>query len=215
MAEISFEDVTADIKGSFTDGLETPSSMVYTGLAKPGKPVFCHNQRPGAINESCAAVPVGFYNISLLRTWANGTVDGTILGAKESFWSDSDIQLDIYSDGIANAMQFLLAVTRLDMSNVLSNNFLAHLDVINATIQSPSRLYYDLMYRNGTLRLDTSRPAVIASQYLCHFPQRKSLGSAIISVLVATLSMFGSGWAAFLLVATYFEKRNIHKVRSI
>ncbi|KAG8983824.1 hypothetical protein FRB93_006931 [Tulasnella sp. JGI-2019a] len=110
-------------------------------------------------------------------------------------------------------MQIMLAAVRLDIGNVFPNNHLVYPNVLDATISKGGPLYNDLLstlqYYNTILPIlgDASRPAVIASQYLCHFPQRKSLGSAIISILVATLSMFGSAWVAFLFVATYYETR--------
>ena len=51
-------------------------------------------------------------------------------------------------------------------------------------------------------------PAAIQVVYLCHVQSRKSPGSLIISVLVAVLSMFSSGWAIYLLVIGTFAKRH-------
>jgi len=50
-------------------------------------------------------------------------------------------------------------------------------------------------------------PAVIQVVYLCHIQSQKSPGSLIISVLVAVLSMFSSGWAIYLLVIGTFAKQ--------
>lgn len=50
-------------------------------------------------------------------------------------------------------------------------------------------------------------PAAIQVVYLCHLQSRKSPGSLIISVLVAVLSMFSSGWAIYLLAIGTFAKR--------
>ncbi|KAG8983830.1 hypothetical protein FRB93_006937 [Tulasnella sp. JGI-2019a] len=119
----------------------------------------------------------------------DGTIRSTISDTPLTS-SDPSIQLDTFSS-VANAMQLLLAMARLDMGNVFPNNILVNPGTIDATIIAYGRLYHDFHNYNGTLNLNTTRPAVIASQYLCHFPQRKSLGSAIVSVMVATLSMFG------------------------
>lgn len=50
-------------------------------------------------------------------------------------------------------------------------------------------------------------PAAIQIVYLCHVQSRKSPGSLIISVLVAVLSMFSSGWGIYLLAIGTFAKR--------
>lgn len=51
-------------------------------------------------------------------------------------------------------------------------------------------------------------PAAIQVVYLCHVQSLKSPGSLIISVLVAVLSMFSSGWAVYLLVLGTLAKRH-------
>ncbi|KAG8983826.1 hypothetical protein FRB94_013033 [Tulasnella sp. JGI-2019a] len=175
--------------------------------------VFCPNQRLGPIDQSCTAIPASIFDISLMVAWPNGTINFTTVTSSpgnETWLSyPSSFDLDSYATSTTDTMQFLLAATRLDIGNVLPNNFLVYPDTLNETISKDSNIIQELSMHNETFQGlgDVSRPAVIASQYLCHFPQRKSLGSAIISVLVATLSMFGSAWAVFLAVATYYEKR--------
>lgn len=51
-------------------------------------------------------------------------------------------------------------------------------------------------------------PAVFNALYQCQTTQLKSIGSVIISILVATLSLFTSGWGIVMLAAAFLEKRN-------
>ncbi|KAG8995951.1 hypothetical protein FRB94_008688 [Tulasnella sp. JGI-2019a] len=198
--DIMLRGVVGDMSGSgMTDPLGL-RAMWSPSLGSPNGAAFCHNQRLGPIGQSCTAVPISLPNVMLTLTWADGTVNTT------TFSSYSLIPPNLRTTFITIAMQLMLTAARLDVGNVFPNNFLVYPNVINATITDEG--LRDFIIDNSLQGLgDTSRPAVIASQYLCHFPQRESLGSAIISVLVATLSMFGSAWAVFLAVATYYEKQ--------
>ncbi|KAG8995952.1 hypothetical protein FRB94_008689 [Tulasnella sp. JGI-2019a] len=191
-----------DLNNSLTAGLVNLNALLFTGVTDLGV-IFCHNQRLGAINPLCTAVPAELPLTGLTLTWANGTITSTTLPPS------SDVHPGLYTTAVSNTLQLLLAAVRLDIGNVLPNNFLIYPTILNASISMDTTLGKSLLTDNDMLpgAGNGSRPAVIASQYLCHFPQRKSIGSAIISVLVATLSMFGSAWAAFLIVATIYEKR--------
>ncbi|KAG9016973.1 hypothetical protein FRB93_009503 [Tulasnella sp. JGI-2019a] len=175
--------------------------------------VFCHNPRLGSIDSSCTQVPpdvTELLSLNLLST--DGTINtrGNVprfpsLGAAE------------------NALQVMLAAIRLDIGNTFPNNFMVNPDVINKTLSSTftgqapanftvySELFQNLKYL-VPLEIVSSQPAVIVTQYLCHVPRAKSVGQIIISVMVATLSMFSSGWAVFIMMSAYFETRRYKQV---
>ncbi|KAG8982300.1 hypothetical protein FRB94_009303 [Tulasnella sp. JGI-2019a] len=182
------------------------------------RPVFCHSQRLGAIDQSCTAVPIDVHDFESVLYFANRTqidlprqpaddTPGFELPPAENV--SFIAQQEPFRTVIPIAMQLMLAATRFDIGNILPNNFLVYPDVLNATVPEDAFICQDLIQLGSTLSSlgDESRPAAIASQYLCHFPQRKPLGSAIISVLVATLSMFGTVWAVFLFTATFYEQK--------
>ncbi|KAJ7488081.1 hypothetical protein FB451DRAFT_1126467 [Mycena latifolia] len=136
---------------------------------------------------------------------------------------------------IANLVQSAYATVRLDLGNRAPNNFLLNTSLIPAAIESsfpqtlaqlPSdsflyaMLVSDPSYAanqspaviaeynlTGLLPLTLPGPAVVDGVYLCRFQRAKSPGSAFIAVLVATLSMFSSGWALFLGFAAGLVKR--------
>jgi hypothetical protein len=124
-----------------------------------------------------------------------------------------------------NLLQAVYAAIRIDLGNPSLNNFILNPLVLNATIfekfpvtaynqdqRSTTSTLYSLWYNpepdvQKYLPVNISGPAQIQVVYPCRFQQRKPLGSLIVSVLVATLSMFSSAWAAFILAATAFAKR--------
>ncbi|KAJ7466351.1 hypothetical protein FB451DRAFT_1485153, partial [Mycena latifolia] len=123
---------------------------------------------------------------------------------------------------------------RLDLGNRAPNNFLLNTSLIPAAIESSfpqtlarlpiqsilyAMLVGDPSYAEdeppsavaeynltGLLPLTLPGPAVVDGD-LCRFQRAKSPGSAVIAVLVATLSMFSSGWALFLGFAPGMVKR--------
>jgi len=125
-----------------------------------------------------------------------------------------------------NLLQAIYAAIRVDLGNPSLNNFILNpLLSLNGTIfdnfpvtpynqdknSTTSTLYSQLHDPDPTwkeyLPVNVSGPAQIQVAYACRFQRRKPLGPLIISVLVATLSMFSSGWAVFIVLATKFAKR--------
>ncbi|KAJ7205472.1 hypothetical protein GGX14DRAFT_500612 [Mycena pura] len=131
---------------------------------------------------------------------------------------------------IANTVQAVYAAVRLDLGNLAPNNFLVNTTMIpQAILQTFPQTYpplpgialanesflYSLLVNDGffseqsnkeydipgLLPLAAPGPAAIDGVYLCRFQRVKSPGSAFIAVLVATLSMFSSGWALFIVMA--------------
>ncbi|KAG8843577.1 hypothetical protein FRB96_003902 [Tulasnella sp. 330] len=130
-----------------------------------------------------------------------------------------------YTSAITNAMQAMLAAVRLDLGNVLPTNILVNRssEIINATIaqtfpadgssnaQDGDVPLYDFLQGDDSIDVnigDAERsPSNIAVEYQCRMEQRKSPGSIVIAVAVATLTLFKSGWAVFLLILTFLAKR--------
>jgi len=124
-----------------------------------------------------------------------------------------------------NLLQAVYAAIRVDLGNPSFNNFILNPLALNGTIfqsfpvtaynqdqvSTTSSLYSRWHNPDPELKkylpVNVSGPAQIQVVYPCRFQQRKPLGPLIVSVLVATLSMFSSAWAAFILAATAFAKR--------
>ncbi|KAJ6606090.1 hypothetical protein DFH09DRAFT_966260 [Mycena vulgaris] len=139
---------------------------------------------------------------------------------------------------ISNTVQAVYAAVRLDLGNPSPNNFLLNTSMISdAIIETfpqtyPNRLGYPSLptesylysilvndgYHSditvvfgipaGLLPLTSPGPAVLDGVYLCRFQRAKPPRSAFIAVLVATLSMFTTGWAIFLVIAEAVVKRH-------
>jgi len=121
---------------------------------------------------------------------------------------------------IANIIQTIHAAIQIDLGNAHKNNFLLNPPTLNKTLFSefpaaflPKRTVSTLYQAisNGsfsTLPLKVEGPAKLEARYLCRLQRMKPPAQALVAVLVATLSMFLSGWGFFMLVATYWAKRN-------
>ncbi|KAG8873319.1 hypothetical protein FRB98_009092 [Tulasnella sp. 332] len=150
----------------------------------------CQNQRLGDTDPGYTAVPIRMdldLAVTLFANWS--------LGQSQDPLGDN-------STAIINAMQTLLTVALLDIGNVYPNNFLAYLDsqiILNATIVS------EFAIRGAPS--SPSFPSCFMKSSPTIQPVMKSTGQLIVSVLVATLSMFSSGWAISILVSAHFEKR--------
>lgn len=129
---------------------------------------------------------------------------------------------------VSNLIQMVYAAVRIDLGNPSPNNFILHYSspgLVNNTLVTS---FPETPQASGTLallpmglatpriihieeelsRVDVTGPAEIQVVYLCRFQRMKSTGQVFISVLVATLSMFSSGYAAFMFGATYLAKRD-------
>lgn len=120
---------------------------------------------------------------------------------------------------VRNAFQTALAAARVDIGNSwMKNNFLLNTSLENATLavppvvaptgQGPLSVLLNAIHPDPLNMSDTDvYPAVFNTVYQCQTTQRKSVGSVIISILVATLSLFTSGWGVFMLAAAFLHKR--------
>lgn len=217
-------EILSDISGvpGLTTGIEAFSAIAYpefcarradVALAQP----HCVGSTPPAINTT----------ISVLAT---STGEISVPPAASSY-------LPYLNATISNAFQTMLAAVRLDFGPTLPNNFLTNATVAPLAISPTYPALYlgkngtlssGFSYRSSfymlvtstaeelkaasleqfTLPLYGAQNAIIQVPYLCHFTIRKTMGPLIVSVLVATLSMFSAGWGGFLLVASYFATRN-------
>lgn len=132
---------------------------------------------------------------------------------------------------MANFFQALHAIIRAELGVYYPNNFLLNTTVAeSAAVIQPLRDYplNDDIYNNIRKSLSRSNssaggdptgyylpwspsasPIQIQTTYLCHVWRAKSAGPAFISVLVATLAIFTSGWGVAMLVASFIAKKQI------
>ena len=177
------------------------------------------------LNASCAINPPQFKIFLAATVFPNSTIhyyDSRV--PLDPIWNpwvlDNDTELAVY-----NILQTVYAAVRIDLGNPSLNNFILYPAVMNGTIYptfpitpsngeaySNSTLYSTLIspfpWLQQNLPMTLSGPATIQVVYPCQFQQRKAPGALVISVLVATLSMFSTGWAVYMLLATTFAKRH-------
>lgn len=120
---------------------------------------------------------------------------------------------------IVNFLQLALAIIRIDLGNTLANNFLTHPQLLNQTLEAffpettsasgmPSRLHsylqqQALLLGSGSAfdAFQVPGPSVVQTVYVCKLLKRKSTGNLLVSVFVATVGMFMSGWTFFIMMA--------------
>ena len=164
-------------------------------------------------NASCAINPPQFDIVSTAMVFPNANLHR---GNPPRWLLDNDTELAVY-----NVLQTVYAMVRIDLGNPSWNNFILNPAALNNTIHpiipitpangknsSNSNLYSKLTSPSWHLPVNLSGPATIQLLYPCQFQQRKAFGSLVIAVLVATLSMFSSGWAIYMLLATTIAKRH-------
>ncbi|KAJ7217588.1 hypothetical protein B0H12DRAFT_1329417 [Mycena haematopus] len=183
---------------------------------------FC----PASLGSAAAcAVNVPQFNISSsFVSYINLTFQQYFAGDPLTEFNQPVITSDTYN-ALANVIQTMYAALRIDLGNPSPNNFLLNTSVIPATIFSsfPTTLpgvyntseeYANLIGEavnpdfniTGLLPLTVEGPAQVDVVYLCRFQRPRAPAKAFIAVLVATLSMFSSGWAIFLALATKMVK---------
>jgi hypothetical protein len=125
-----------------------------------------------------------------------------------------------------NLLQAVDACIGVELGNPRPNNFILNPSFLNNSIiqkfpttrwnadiddENYSNLYHGWAHPDPILKsylpVNTSGPANIQAVYPCQFQKRKSLGSLFVSVLVATLGMFSTGWALFIMTASTLAKR--------
>ena len=176
------------------------------------------------LNASCAINPPQFSIVAAAAVFPNSTIhfyDGRF--PIDPVWNpwvlDNDTELAVY-----NILQSVYAAVRIDMGNPSLSNFILNPAALNNTIYSTfpitpangeafsnSNVYSALSspypWLQQNLPVTLPGPATIQVVYPCQFQQRKAAGPLFISVLVATLSMFSTGWAIYMSLATTIAKR--------
>ena len=176
------------------------------------------------LNASCAINPPRINIFRATTVFPNSTIDqydsryptDPVLNRGVL---DNDTELAIY-----NILQTVYAAVRIDLGNPSLNNFILNPAALNNTIYptfpitpangeafSNSDLYSILSspspWLQQNLPVKLSGPATIQVVYLCQTQIRKTAGALFISVLVATLSMFSTGWGVYMSLATTIAKR--------
>ena len=165
------------------------------------------------INISCASKPPPVDITSSLVIVSNGTSFYSTYGDNSSAIHGNDLYAPM-----ANIVQTIHAAVRIDLGNPHANNFLLDPSVHSTALYSEfpaavlpkptiSTLYQFISNGSFTVPLEVKGPAQLEARYLCHLQKMKAPAQAFIAVLVATLSMFISGWGLCMLLATYWAKR--------
>ena len=163
-------------------------------------------------NPPCASNPPPVNITSSLVVVHNGTSSYPI-SSNNAFALHIN---DLYSP-IANIVQIIHAAVLIDLGNPHKNNFLLNPSMLDKTLYSefpailkPHKPTVSMLYQTvfATAPLKVEGPAKLEARYLCHLQQMRAPAQAFIAVLVATLSMFVSGWGFFTLLATYWAKRS-------
>jgi hypothetical protein len=156
------------------------------------------------INAPCANMPPGI-----------GISEATVVFSDSSFIQyDAPIDIrellgeDVYTASL-NLAQTLLAAVRIDLGNRNPNNFFFNLSLVNATLFKKINSLDSLLYSQVLKQVDgkpesasalVPGPATIQRVYSCNWQIQKPVGSAIMSVMVATITMFMTGWQIVMLL---------------
>jgi len=141
-------------------------------------------------------------------------------GSFKKYNSSTDILQLLGSDVTAaglNLAQTLLAAVRIDLGNPNPNNFLFNLSLVDTTLSktilsSDSGLYQEVLKQvDGKPELATALvpgPATIQRVYSCKWQIPRPIATAIVSVMVATYTMFMGGWQIFMFLVGAFHSGN-------
>jgi len=170
-----------------------------------------------APNATIMFATVVYSNSTMLRY--NGLLPAS--AAFNPWVLDDDVEGPLH-----NLLQAIHACIRVELGNPSLNNFIVNPSFLNNSIipKFPSNRWKpDIAYQDYStlydlwanpspsfksyLPVNISGPANIQVVYPCRFQKRKSTGPFIVSVLVATLSMFSTCWALFMWVAAIIAKR--------
>ncbi|KIM40015.1 hypothetical protein M413DRAFT_190122 [Hebeloma cylindrosporum] len=178
------------------------------------------------VRAPCALATPNITIIYAAVVYANSTIlmyDGHLpINATANPWVlDDDTEQPLH-----NLLQAVDACIGVELGNPRPNNFILNPSFLNNSIvrkfpttpwnadidyENYSGLYYGWSEPDPILKsylpVNTSGPANIQAIYPCQFQRRKSAGPLFVSVLVATLGMFSTGWALFILIASVLAKR--------
>lgn len=136
-------------------------------------------------------------------------------GEEIEVYGSDNVAFRNYTPSVVTAFQVMLAAVRLDLGNVLPNNIIAHPITAPSSAgitNGPSPIWSDFIAPSSdpdlpSVVLNGTRASGFAVQYQCHVQQRKSAGAIFVSVVVATVTLFNSGWGVALLLLAYMAKR--------
>ncbi|KAF8798946.1 hypothetical protein BYT27DRAFT_7264481 [Phlegmacium glaucopus] len=155
-------------------------------------------------NASCAINPPQFNIVAAAIVYPTSTIryyDSRY--PTDPTWNpwvfDNDTELAIY-----NLLQTVYASIRIDLGNPSSKNSIPNPAALNGTM-APT---FPVTQANAAATCDGFGTSHYSSSYSLSISATDSLGQLVISVLVATLSMFSAGWAVFMLIAMAIAKRN-------
>jgi hypothetical protein len=173
----------------------------------------------------CALAPPNITIVYASVVYSNSTIlmyDGHLpINATVNPWVlDDDTE-----EPLRNLLQAVHACIGVELGNPRLNNFILNPSFLDNSIipkfpttqwnadidvENYSGLYYGWAQPDPILKsylpVNTSGPANVQAVYPCQFQKRKSLGPLFVSVLVATLGMFSTGWAVFMLIASVLAK---------
>jgi len=167
---------------------------------------------------------LGYWNGTLLTTAVDGSYNGlTWLSFNGATGVDASNQTLSYLPAVTNVLQLLISAIRLDWGVVLPNNPYVNKAAVNATLQNPLGAgNYDWSvinelsaFYNGTstdpwfANLVSDSPTYLNAQYLCRFSYRLGWARATVNVLVATFSLFSTGWGLTMFAVAWFAKKSV------
>ena len=174
----------------------------------------------------CSLVAPNLTIVSASVIYPNSTIRGYDSDSPINATTNPWVLDDIFKQPLYNLLQAVYACIGVELGNPRQNNFILNPSFLNNTITSKfptTRWNADIDYENYSnlyfgwaqpdaelksyLPVNTSGPANIQALYACQIQKRKSLGPLFVSVLVATLGMFSTGWALFILIASALAKR--------
>ena len=205
----SLWDAATDLLGSMRTAYNANRTVPTSFVVRTDSILLCpkNSQNAGCTGQKMYTKPfVDFGEIVSSATQSNGNLVDTQGGS------------DAIQGGLAitNLFQVMNAAIRLDIGNVRPNNFMVNSSVINtiASINQGNDLY-DSLAAGGddgfTLPVFHLDQTSINAKFDCKFTVAKPWSEILISVFVATVSMLGSGWAAYLTGATYLATRENSK----
>jgi hypothetical protein len=119
-----------------------------------------------------------------------------------------------YNKAIDNVLQVFHSAVRLDIGLDLPNNVLTNSSMLNVSIsdliepknEPQTKLYQRLITGNLSYPIAHVDRSTINTSFTCAFKFIKPWPELLVTVLVATSSMFTTGWAIIMAVAGYFVK---------
>ena len=175
--------------------------------------------RNGTLSPCAAQTP----QFNITPTWAIGNQFHLLHSSSPPYELD-----DTLRPPIDNMLHLALAAIRVDLGNASPNNFLTNPEVLNRTLTAvfpqtastsrmPSKLYKFLHEQSllvsshsGPSVFDPFHipgPSVVEAVYVCKGLKRKDSLNLIVSVFVATVSMFTPAWTVFIAISCWLLNR--------